>query len=106
MRFYLDNSQHETTSLVDPKLGPFYEGPALLAYNDALFTDEDWEGIQNLECSIKAEDPFKVGKFGIGFNSIYHITGSTYSKVSYRCEDDVHEGGGGGGGEDLVQFIM
>ena len=74
MKFYLDNRKHGTTSLVDPKLAPF-QGPALLAYNDELFTDDDWEGIQNLHCSVKAEDPFKVGKFGIGFNSVYHITG-------------------------------
>ena len=58
-----------------PDLAPF-QGPALLAYNDARFTDKDWKGIQDLQCSVKAEDPFKVGKFGIGFNSVYHITGS------------------------------
>ena len=74
MKFYLDSRQHGRTSLVDPGLAP-YQGPALLAYNDAQFTDEDWEGIQNLQRSIKEEDPFKVGKFGIGFNSVYHITG-------------------------------
>ena len=28
-----------------------------------------------MQQSVKAEDPFKVGKFGIGFNSVYHITG-------------------------------
>ena len=71
--------------LAPPALDPglaLYQGPALLAYNDAQFTDEDWEGIQNLQRSIKAEDPFKVGKFGIGFNSVYHITGSTMAKNS------------------------
>ena len=81
VKFYLDSRQHGRTSLVHPDLAP-YQGPALLAYNDAQFTDEDWEGIQNLQRSIKAEDPFKVGKFGIGFNSVYHITGSTMAKNS------------------------
>ena len=75
MKFFIDSRKHGTTSLVDPALDPF-QGPALLAYNDAQFNDEDWEGIQNLQRSVKAEDPFKVGKFGIGFNSVYHITGS------------------------------
>ena len=28
-----------------------------------------------MQQSVKADDPFKVGKFGIGFNSVYHITG-------------------------------
>jgi len=75
VKFYLDSRQHGSTSLVHPGLAPF-QGPALLAYNDAQFTDEDWKSIQNLQRSIKAEDPFKVGKFGIGFNSVYHITGN------------------------------
>ena len=25
--------------------------------------------------SNKKEDPLKIGRFGIGFNSVYHITG-------------------------------
>ena len=52
-----------------------FQGPSLLAYNDAIFQDKDWQSIQNMQQSVKAEDPFKVGKFGIGFNSVYHITG-------------------------------
>ena len=75
VKFFIDSRGHGTTSLVHPDLAPF-QGPSLLAYNDAQFRDEDWEGIQNLQRSVKAEDPFKVGKFGIGFNSVYHITGS------------------------------
>ena len=53
------------------------QGPALLAYNDAEFSDKDWQSIQDLQQSVKTEDPFKIGKFGIGFNSVYHITGVT-----------------------------
>ena len=75
VKFFIDSRKHGTMSLVGPALAPF-QGPALLAYNDEQFRDEDWEGIQNLQRSVKAEDPFKVGKFGIGFNSAYHITGS------------------------------
>ena len=52
-----------------------FKGPALLAYNNAVFTEKDWVSIQSLQQSGKAKDPFKVGKFGIGFNSVYHITG-------------------------------
>ena len=29
-----------------------------------------------MQQSVKAND--KIGKFGIGFNSVYHITGMTY----------------------------
>ncbi|XP_036432885.1 sacsin isoform X2 [Colossoma macropomum] len=48
--------------------------PALYAFNDAAFTEEDWEGIQRAGRSIKQDDPTKVGRFGIGFNSVYHVT--------------------------------
>uniref|UniRef100_A0AAV2K058 Sacsin/Nov domain-containing protein n=1 Tax=Knipowitschia caucasica TaxID=637954 RepID=A0AAV2K058_KNICA len=51
--------------------------PALYAYNNAEFTDEDWKGIQNVARSVKRDDPNKVGRFGLGFNSVYHITDLT-----------------------------
>ena len=72
--FYVDERQHGTSNLPHPDLARF-QGPALVAANDAPFTKEDWEGIRMLQQSIKAEDPFKVGRFGIGFNSVYHVTG-------------------------------
>ena len=74
VRFFLDSREHGRESLVSPALSKF-QGPALLAYNDAQFSDKDWEGIRCLQNSKKANDPFKVGKFGIGFNTVYHITG-------------------------------
>jgi len=54
----------------------FNVGPAFYAYNDAVFTPEDWHGIQEIARSRKKDDPLKVGRFGIGFNSVYHITGT------------------------------
>lgn len=53
----------------------FSKGPALYAYNNAAFTHEDWESIQKAGRSDKRNDPNKVGRFGIGFNSVYHTTG-------------------------------
>ncbi|XP_072253289.1 sacsin isoform X2 [Leuresthes tenuis] len=51
-----------------------YQGPALYAYNNAAFADDDWERIQKAGRSGKINDPNKIGRFGIGFNSVYHIT--------------------------------
>ena len=82
VHFYLDNRRHGTQSLVEPQLARF-QGPSLLAYNDAIFQDKDWQSIQDMQQSVKA-DPFKVGKFGIGFNSVYHITGKKTSPV-HEC---------------------
>uniref|UniRef100_A0A3B1K9U9 HEPN domain-containing protein n=1 Tax=Astyanax mexicanus TaxID=7994 RepID=A0A3B1K9U9_ASTMX len=71
--FTYDERTYGTDSVWSEALGK-YQGPALYAYNDAVFTEEDWKGIQQVGRSIKQEDPTKVGRFGIGFNSIYHVT--------------------------------
>jgi sacsin len=44
------------------------------AYNNQTFSDEDWEGICKLGSSIKQKDPSSTGRFGLGFNSVYHTT--------------------------------
>jgi hypothetical protein len=53
----------------------FRQGPALYAYNDALFTEQDWTGIRMLQDSIKEADSTKIGRFGLGFKSVFHLTG-------------------------------
>ncbi|XP_067026078.1 sacsin-like [Acropora muricata] len=60
-------------SLYDGSLAKF-QGPALYAQNDALFKESDWENLERLMQSNKKDDPLKVGRFGIGFNSVYHMT--------------------------------
>ena len=50
------------------------QGPALWAYNDAMFSDDDFENINKLAGETKKEDLDKVGRFGLGFNSVYHVT--------------------------------
>ena len=50
------------------------QGPALLAYNDRPFSTSDLEGIQNIGLGGKRTDPSKTGQYGIGFNSVYHLT--------------------------------
>ena len=50
------------------------QGPALWVFNDAVFTDEDFENILRLGGRTKEKDSQKIGKFGTGFNSVYHIT--------------------------------
>ena len=52
------------------------QGPALYAYNDAVFSPDDWRGLRTLCDSIKAKDPMKVGRFGLGFKSVFHMTGT------------------------------
>ncbi|KAL0374334.1 UNVERIFIED_CONTAM: Sacsin [Sesamum radiatum] len=51
-----------------------WQGPALLAYNDAVFTEEDFVSISRIGGSSKHAKPWKTGRFGVGFNSVYHLT--------------------------------
>ena len=74
MKFLYDGRSFDTQYLTTEHLQKF-QGPALYAFNNAIFKPEDWEGIQNLMRSNKKSDILKVGRFGIGFNSVYHITG-------------------------------
>ncbi|XP_061697750.1 sacsin [Syngnathoides biaculeatus] len=71
--FIHDERSYGTQNLWTDALGCF-QGPALYSYNNAPFTNEDWQGIQAVGRSIKRKDPTTVGRFGIGFNSVYHIT--------------------------------
>jgi len=50
------------------------QGPALLVWNDSIFTEKDLEGIQQLGLGSKQLDEESVGQFGIGLNVVYHIT--------------------------------
>jgi len=47
-----------------------YQGPALLAYNDALFTEKDFRSLTSLGDSKKVHDKATTGKFGLGFSSV------------------------------------
>ncbi|KAJ1416347.1 hypothetical protein B484DRAFT_434549, partial [Ochromonadaceae sp. CCMP2298] len=83
--FYLDYRTHPSSALADPALSGF-QGPSLLVYNDAVFTPEDLLSIQRIGDSLKkVEDSrAKIGRFGIGFNAVYHWT-DLPSFVSNNC---------------------
>ena len=44
-------------------------------YNDKEFSTSDWKGIISLGISFKEKDPLKIGRFGLGFKSVFHLTG-------------------------------
>ncbi|KZP24219.1 hypothetical protein FIBSPDRAFT_1042283 [Athelia psychrophila] len=71
--FVLDSRTHPNNSLYHPELAGT-QGPALLACNDALFLDSDWEAVQRPHESSKVADTNKIGKYGVGFRSCYHVT--------------------------------
>lgn len=69
----LDRRSHGTRSLLSDKLAQC-QGPALLAFNDAVFTEEDFVSISRIGGSSKHGQAWKTGRFGVGFNSVYHLT--------------------------------
>ncbi|KAJ7217098.1 hypothetical protein GGX14DRAFT_602035, partial [Mycena pura] len=71
--FILDMRNHPQETVVDKDLAKC-QGPALLAINDTLFSEEDWKAISTLHSSSKTADETKIGKFGIGVRACYHIT--------------------------------
>ena len=70
--FYLDERTHPTNELIHKALAE-YQGPALLTYNNAVFTENDFKSLSQLGNSKKLEDGSTTGKFGRGFNSVGSI---------------------------------
>ena len=68
-----DARQHTTQNLFFKGMADSH-GPALVVHNNAQFRKEDFENITKLAGATKCDDPLKIGKFGIGFCSVYHIT--------------------------------
>ncbi len=83
-----DQSEYPTDTLCSQELSKS-QGPALYAYNDGVFSDTDWCNIQNPEQSGKKDEPMKTGRFGLGFNSVYHVTGMVLKKLSATSHSDV-----------------
>jgi len=69
----LDWRTHQPGTLPDDRMVQLM-GPAMLVYNNQVFTDRDFDSIRSLGQSEKAQDLQKTGRFGVGFNAIYHVT--------------------------------
>ena len=73
VHFVIDWRENPRKRLLTEELSKC-QGPALWAYNDAMFSEDDFENINKLAGETKKEDLDKVGRFGLGFNSVYHLT--------------------------------
>ena len=73
VKFLIDWRNHSANTLLTEEL-QVWQGPALIAYNNSVFSDEDFEHICKLAAETKQKDPSKTGRFGIGFCSTYQIT--------------------------------
>ena len=73
MHVILDMREHSKEHLLSEKWSDL-QGPALLVWNDSVFTDDDLIGIQRLGLGNKRSDSETIGQYGIGFNAVYHLT--------------------------------
>ena len=71
--FILDRRTHGSKSILSEKWKEL-QGPALLVWNDSVFTEKDYEGIQKLGLGSKRYNEETIGQYGIGFNVVYHLT--------------------------------
>lgn len=69
----LDWRIHQFKKLPDNRMEKLMS-PAILVYNNQVFRDQDFESIKSLGQSKKSQDLQKTGRFGVGFNAIYHVT--------------------------------
>ena len=63
VRLCLDRRRHRSDSLLSETLAQ-WQGPALLAFNDAVFTEDDFVSISRIGGSSKHAQAWKTGRFG------------------------------------------
>ena len=68
-----DTRTHTTENLILKGMADSH-GPALIVHNNSTFSDEDFKNITKLAGATKSDKPLRIGKFGVGFCSVYHIT--------------------------------
>ncbi|XP_024933308.3 uncharacterized protein LOC107406217 isoform X3 [Ziziphus jujuba] len=71
--FLLDKTQYGTSSVLSPEMAD-WQGPALYCFNDSVFSAQDLYAISRIGQESKLEKPFAIGRFGLGFNCVYHFT--------------------------------
>lgn len=74
-KFLVDFRVHKDPpeSLIDPNMA-LCQGLCLWSFNNEQFTDEDWKNIVRVGSASKENKVEKIGKFGLGFNTVYHVT--------------------------------
>ena len=73
MYVILDKREHNSKHVLSEEWKKL-QGPALLVWNDKVFSEKDLQGIQELGLGSKRSDSETIGQYGIGFNAVYHLT--------------------------------
>ncbi|GLI60510.1 hypothetical protein VaNZ11_002673 [Volvox africanus] len=73
LELMLDDTTYPSGSILSPAMA-VWQGPALLVANDAVFSPSDFANISRIGQDSKASRPTSIGRFGLGFNAVYHFT--------------------------------
>ena len=73
IKLLLDWRTHGKEYLFEQEM-KHWQGPAVVAYNNATFSDQDFDNICELAAETKMKDPMKTGRFGVGFCASYSLT--------------------------------
>lgn len=66
---------------------PLLQGPALVVINDGPFSKKDRDGIVRMGLSNRAADTERVGRFGLGIKSLFHICEAFFYLESGRSPE-------------------
>jgi sacsin len=90
IKLLIDWRKHNTDTLLDENM-KHWQGPAVVAYNNAKFSDQDFDNICELAAETKMRDPLKTGRFGVGFCACYSLTDvPSFLSRSYLTIFDPH----------------
>eukprot|EP00606_Chrysophyceae_sp_TOSAG23-5_P000186 GSChrysophyteH2.ASY1.ANO1.1559.1 assembled CDS len=73
VRIMLDENTYPTESLLSSKMASL-QGPSLIVWNDATFSENDYRSLARIGHGHKLDKVSTTGRFGLGFNSTYHLT--------------------------------
>ncbi|KAG0204589.1 hypothetical protein BGX28_003528 [Mortierella sp. GBA30] len=71
--FMLDYDSYGTSKTLSKEMAA-WQGPALMIYNNAEFSQGDFQALSKIGVGNKRENASKIGRHGLGFNSVYHFT--------------------------------
>ena len=69
----ISHASHPSSSLLSPSMAA-WQGPAIYLHNNAVFSPHDFRNLCRIGQGSKLDCLGKTGKFGLGFNAVYHFT--------------------------------
>jgi len=73
VKILISNKTHPNSSLLGPKMSA-WQGPSIYVYNDSTFSERDFQNISRIGQASKLDKLITTGRFGLGFNSVFHLT--------------------------------